>query len=517
MNNKEFIQRFEELTGLDCYFEDFDINEFLFGDFGEIGITIEDGDRISIFKSFGYYDHPKSEQDEESKAYDDLSYAQENAFYFYLKTNDAKHNVTKWDDGSYMCPGYVLRIGLYNYPYSDEIITNFVNLVNNYSIMIDADNISKLRRYIVCTYYALYHDFDVLFSSMDSSRITFYNSTHIEKKDVDRFYKGKEYYFFQIGNDNYVASRKSIDCFLEAVEYSELDNFVNYSISDDLLYVESESMTLTLPCHRDEGLYYKIEENYLMNSCSELLPFSSEIFKKAFIDFYKRVKLSTSSVFVITEGCTDWMHLKKHWLLLKNDFKDLDLDFFEYSNKINMGSSALLEMCRSFSKIRQEKKLVFIFDRDEKSVINQVSDKNKLYKNWNNNVYSIAIPIPNHREDDDAICIEHLYLDSEIKEPYLCDDGIKRRLYLGNEFDEFGRNIKERLLCTRCKLCGINSMKIIDGTTGEKVVSAILQNNVNYALSKHEFANKIEINEKSESFTAFKKIFDIISDIDKLD
>lgn len=65
MNNKEFIQNFEDLTGLDCYFEDSDINEFIFGD---IGITIEDGKRISIFKSFGYYDHPKSERDEKSKA-----------------------------------------------------------------------------------------------------------------------------------------------------------------------------------------------------------------------------------------------------------------------------------------------------------------------------------------------------------------------------------------------------------------------------------------------------------------
>ena len=68
MSNKEFIQNFEDLTGLDCYFEDSDINEFIFEDFGDIGITMEDGKRISIFKLFGYDEHSKSERDEKSKA-----------------------------------------------------------------------------------------------------------------------------------------------------------------------------------------------------------------------------------------------------------------------------------------------------------------------------------------------------------------------------------------------------------------------------------------------------------------
>lgn len=516
MNNKEFVKHFEELTGLDCCYEDFDNNEFLFDLFGEMGITIEDDASISIFKSFGYFDLPESEQDEECKAYDGLSYAQENAFYFFLKTNGSKYNVSKWDDGGYMCPGYVSRIGFHNCPRSDETINVFLSLVDKYRLTVDENDISELRRYIVCTYYKMYYDFDVMSCSMNSYKITFFNSPNIERKDVDRIYKGRDYYLLQIGNDNYAASRECIDRFLEAVKFSELGGLVSYSVSDGFLYIESESMTLSLPCYKDEGLYYKIEEDYLMNHCSELLPFSSEIFKTSFVDFYKKITLSTSSILVITEGCTDWMHLKKHWQLLNNDFRDLDLAFFEFGNETNMGSSVLLGMCRSFSKLHQEKKLVFIFDRDENSIINEVSDKNNLYKNWGNNVYSIVIPIPNHRGKNDAICIEHLYLDSEIKKKYLCDDNIERRLYLGNEFDEFGRNIEEQLLCTKCKLCGKQSIKIIDGTTDARVVPSSSSSKVNYALSKYGFASKIVVNKESDSFMAFKAIFDIISDIDKL-
>lgn len=107
MNEKEFAKHIEELTGLDCYNDDIGTNEFNFGDFGELGITIEENNRISIFRSFGYYDLPQDEQDKESQESDNLSYAQESAFYFFLKCNQEKFAVSQWDDGGYMCPGYV--------------------------------------------------------------------------------------------------------------------------------------------------------------------------------------------------------------------------------------------------------------------------------------------------------------------------------------------------------------------------------------------------------------------------
>ncbi|GEM_PF-4656376 len=85
MNIIELAKHIEKLTGLDCYNDEIETDEFNFGDFGELGITIEENNRISIFRSFGYYDFPQDEQDIKSQECDDLSYAQESAFYFFLK------------------------------------------------------------------------------------------------------------------------------------------------------------------------------------------------------------------------------------------------------------------------------------------------------------------------------------------------------------------------------------------------------------------------------------------------
>ena len=516
-NIKELAKHIEELTGLDCYNYDIESDEFNFGDCGELGITIEDNNRISIFRSFGYYDLPEDEQDIEIKECDDLSYAQENAFYFFLKRNQEKYTVSRWDDGGYMCPGYVARIGFYNIAYSDEVISFFLEMIHRFRSSIKEERISELRKYIVSTYYQLFHDYDVI-SDVGHTAFTikFHNTSDAEEIKVEKIYKGKDSYLLQAGDDNYAANKEFIQWFLEAVNYSELSNSVSYTISNDMLYVNSESMTLTVPYFKDEGMYYKLEEYYLVNTCSELVPFSNDDFQNAFVEFYRKINSLSASILIITEGCTDWIHLKKHWDTLKNKYAKLDLAFLEYSNQTNMGSSVLLEMCRSFSKVNHDRKFVFIFDRDEPKIIKQIIEDGKFYKKWDNNVYSMAIPIPDHRNPDDEICIEHLYLDSEIKKEYICDDGIARRVYLGNEFDEYGRNLKDQIICTKCRICGSNSLKIIDGSSDARVVSSTSSNKTNYALSKKDFADKVLIDVKSKSYLAFKKVFDIISDIDKI-
>lgn len=515
-NIKELAKHIEELTGLDCYSDDIETNEFNFGDFGELGITIEENNRISIFRSFGYYDLPQDEQDKESQESDNLSYAQESAFYFFLKCNQGKYAVSRWDDGGYMCPGYVARIGFYNIAYSDEAISFFLKMLYGFRDSINEERINELRKYIVKAYYRLFHDYDIMDADHSGFTINFNNISNANEVKIDKIYEGKEYYLLQAGGDNYAAHKECIQWFLGAVKYSELGDCLVYTISNGALYVKSNSMTLTLSCYKDEGMYYKLEEFYLINTCSGLVPFSSDEFQNAFVDFYRKINSLSAAIFIITEGCTDWIHLKKHWELLKNEYTELDLAFLEYNNKTNMGSSVLLEMCRSFSKIHNEKKFILIFDRDEPKIIKQVIEDGKTYKKWGNNVYSMAIPIPDHRNPDDAICIEHLYLDSEIKKEYICEDGVARRVYLGNEFDEYGRNLEDQKICTKCRICGSNSLKIIDGSSDARVVSSTSSSTTNYALSKFDFADKVIIDKKSKSYLAFKKVFDIIYDIDKI-
>ena len=516
MHIKELAKHIEKLTGLDCYSDDIETNEFNFGDFGELGITIEENNRISIFRSFGYYDLPQDEQDKESQESDNLSYAQESAFYFFLKSNQDKFTVSRWDDGGYMCPGYVARIGFYDIAYSDEAISFFLKKLYDFRNSINEERINELRKYIVKSYYQLFHDYDIMDVDHSGFTIHFNNISNVEEVKVDKKYEGKEYYLLQAGCDNYAIHKQCIQWFLDAVKYSELGDHLGYTISNGVLYVKSNSMTLTLPCYKDEGMYYKLEEFYLLNTCSGLVPFSSDEFQNAFVDFYRKINSLSAAILIITEGCTDWIHLKRHWELIKDEYTELDFAFLEYNNKTNMGSSVLLEMCRSFSKVNHDKKFVFIFDRDEPKIIKQIIEDGKTYKYWGNNVYSMAIPIPDHRNPDDAICIEHLYLDSEIKKEYICEDGVSRRVYLGNEFDEYGRNLGDQKICTKCRICGSNSLKIIDGSSDARVVSSTSSSTTNYALSKFEFADKVIIDKKSKSYLAFKKVFDIISDIYKI-
>ena len=65
---------------------------------------------------------------------------------------------------------------------------------------------------------------------------------------------------------------------------------------------------------------------------------------------------------VITEGSTDWKHLKAAFNNLKSNtqysslFDNLDFDFLEYQpSDFNMGADTLASMCENFSRIKQER------------------------------------------------------------------------------------------------------------------------------------------------------------------
>ena len=117
-----------------------------------------------------------------------------------------------------------------------------------------------------------------------------------------------------------------------------------------------------------------------------------------------------------TEGKTDWKHLKAALNIFQSqgEFLDLDIEFNEYEDEIKMGSEELKAICIKGSKIPQPRKTICIFDRDEAKIVNQMEGKNRSYKNWGNNMFSLVIPIPNHRQDVKDVCIELYYKNSEI-------------------------------------------------------------------------------------------------------
>jgi len=241
---------------------------------------------------------------------------------------------------------------------------------------------------------------------------------------------------------------------------------------------------------------------------------------------------------IITEGATDWKHMKAAYESLAEtheEYRDMDFEFLEYEPKnsskndckkleLEMGKDKLKSTCEQCSKLRrdlklrQASKLIFIADRDDEKIKEILGKEDEPgYINWGNNVFSFVLPVPHHRNSTPFICIEHYYTDEEIKTPIEID-GIKRRLYMGNEFDDDGIAIDANINCTDQKSCGESSIKIIDGSNNRTVhiMRDKKKPKTNLALSKMSFAenilNKVEGFDQM-NFDNFRSIFDVVKKI----
>lgn len=87
--------------------------------------------------------------------------------------------------------------------------------------------------------------------------------------------------------------------------------------------------------------------------------------------------------------------------------------------------------------------MIFIADADVKEIRNSLGQKDAQYRSWGNNVYSFILPVPEIRQATPEICIEHYYSDNQIKMELKCG-GIKRRLYMGCEFDTDGLSLDKK-------------------------------------------------------------------------
>lgn len=153
-----------------------------------------------------------------------------------------------------------------------------------------------------------------------------------------------------------------------------------------------------------------------------------------FRDTYKNLSNKISAItkpLIVTEGKTDWKHLKNALSKLQSQgkFHTLDIEFLEYD--YDMGDTQLLGMCGQLSKISHAKKVIFIFDRDNEKIVNDMSTP-EGFKTWGNNVFSFCIPTPDHRSQYRNISIEFYYTGEEIK---TVDEAL-RRLYFSNEVEE---------------------------------------------------------------------------------
>ena len=246
-------------------------------------------------------------------------------------------------------------------------------------------------------------------------------------------------------------------------------------------------------------------------------------------DIQNAIEQHSGKTLIITEGATDWKHMKaayENFADTHAEYKNMDFEFLEYEpensskagcQKLKMGNTNLKKLCEQCSKLKHTRKLIFIADTDDEKINNELGEKNApCYKNWGNNVFSFVLPVPPHRNDTPLICIEHYYTDEEIKTPMYID-GIERRLYMGNEFNKQGISFDRTHTCTDNKSCGKNSITIIDGSSNRQVYDINDDEcEKNLALPKMDFAENILYNVAGfdrMNFDNFQLIFDVVKKI----
>lgn len=189
---------------------------------------------------------------------------------------------------------------------------------------------------------------------------------------------------------------------------------------------------------------------------------------------------------------------------------DIDVDFYQVPD--NWGSSELKGMLESLSRIKQQRIVIGIFDRDEPNYLSYLDVENQQYKSYgDSNVYAFAIPLVNEDIYGDSISIEHYYNRNNL----LKEDPVNhRRLFLGSEFHPSG-NSKDANYQT--KISKIKRKVEVNGVIDEKVyMSTDLEQLHSIALTKDAFTTLIETDDgfiQDFDFSNFNLIIDVIRDI----
>ena len=246
----------------------------------------------------------------------------------------------------------------------------------------------------------------------------------------------------------------------------------------------------------------KIDDFEEFTKSYELFIELTESHIKELKELRKRIEDSTRPL-IITEGKTDWKHLKAAFEQLKNDYPNLDFEFHEFEN-LNMGNQALSQIIDSYSKVPSNRKIIAIFDRDDESINKKYS--NEKFKRLNENLFVFCIPAIS--EDLDKISTEYYYKNDDLKRV----DTNGRRLFDGLEFDSKLAISNDKQYITSIKN-DAGKLRIIDC---DVYLIAESEDKNSIALSKNDFAENI-LHKKEGfediDFENFRKIFDIIQTI----
>lgn len=355
-----------------------------------------------------------------------------------------------------------------------------------------------------------------------------YNKLHgdirmnkIPLSEAESLIKGlaNEWIYIKFVLNKYDGEKQYQDCIYSKFQVNLINIFENniliYGFEDDDRLIIDKNTIVQSECTNS------YDEIKLIQKSNNIF---SEIYIKSYLPTanlrFNKI-INSKKNLIITEGKTDWKHLKNalNEFQKQNKYTSLDFDFFEYEDDIPMCNSTLLKICDYNSLFNNDYLKIFILDSDVESINKKY--ENCSYINHGNNVYSLTLPIPKHRKDNPLISIEHYYTDSDL----LTEDQNGRRLYLAKEFDkETAKHLEINNLYSLKINKNTNPNTILD----EKIFKIFgsdnilkedifqYQNKKNIALSKIDFTlniiNKIKPFDKI-SIDNFSLIFDLLKEI----
>lgn len=278
--------------------------------------------------------------------------------------------------------------------------------------------------------------------------------------------------------------------------------FLNMGLAD---YVMERAQIIDLD---NNGIICEPTNNDLYNEVYEMMINENERFASKCNDLENKIN-NIKKPIVITEGKTDWKHLKAAWNKLKSDeeYKDFDLEIIEYD--FDFGDSKLHSLLNQYKLFPHKYKVIGIFDCDEQNgkAIHVSGGKRK----YGSNIWGMSIPIPDFRVyNESGISIEFLYKNEDLKKL----DANGRRLFVTSEFNENGR-LKEN------KTIGVKNNHDVKNyilSEKEKIQAdeVIDIEGKSLALSKEDFARNIleSVGDFANvDIEAFKAVFNRLKEI----
>ena len=278
--------------------------------------------------------------------------------------------------------------------------------------------------------------------------------------------------------------------------------------------ISSHSPFFALGLQDEPGIEYSLID--LEKNGAKSFPDNTEIFRQVYDmmisenekfalkcdELQARIAQGTRPI-ILTEGKTDWKHLKA--AQKKLGINDIDIEFGEYET--DMGDSVLYTFLQNCAKFPQTRPIIGMFDRDYDKSFKYKDLGESLYRRISMNVYAFSIPLVHEKEYGDKISIEHYYNRLD-----LCkEDEHGRRMFLGDEFLDCG-NSRDGKFQTRISDTQMKIQK--NGVIDEKVYKRDdLAQEHSVAMSKSCFAQRIydeDLFAKDFDMSAFAKIFEVI-------